>query len=426
MLDPHVVDCLRAPFDGRLAGLVQVLSTTTHTPTLDGCTVTAGEVIDFGHDFVHMLQAPFVPMRGFDLASKDCRSCIIRVPQATERSISLCRGGRVVIAGPLNSVKVDGEICFDSKAVVIHRPELQTDLTWTVVHAFSGVFGGWKQAIHWLSKKGSSAIFGRHISVDASEEVMRVWEAKHEKKAFCAPLLPTLSHASWTWGFGESLSVSLWDGPRINGILCCASLTWVSPSHALLNHISAPSCVLQSRAWLPSAPISAVSLASHRMSWRSLSHLLLLAVVQVSSSLSFFRPTLALAYGHASLTLSKIELSLSSWAEHSTPSPRLASAWTHLTSKGSRTACSCKLHQHLPSRQEGTTSPKAPRLPSQPKQPSPKGQSLPPIPTDGLQPMRWSSQHSCSNGPRLLGPSTHHQSIGTCLNLNLKMDPSGP
>ena len=191
MLDTHVVDSLRAPFGGRLAGLVQVLSSTTHTPTLDGCTVTAGEVIDFGHDFVHMLQAPFVPMRGFDLASKDCRSCIIRVPQATERSISLCRGGRVVIAGPLNSVQVDGEICFDSKAVVIHRPELQTDLTWTVVHAFSGVFGGWKQAIHWLSKKGSSAIFGRHISVDASEEVMRVWEAKHEKKAFCAPLLPT-------------------------------------------------------------------------------------------------------------------------------------------------------------------------------------------------------------------------------------------
>ena len=82
----------------------------------------------------------------------------------------------------------ENEISFLESAVVTYRPELQHEMTWTAIHAFAGAFGGWEQATRWLSLHGESIICGRHISIDADEDVMRTWQRKHESKLFHAPV----------------------------------------------------------------------------------------------------------------------------------------------------------------------------------------------------------------------------------------------
>lgn len=97
---PDVPESIREPFSGLVTQLFQSFSSTTKCLKLDNCLVIAGEVIEFGHDFIHLMQAPFVPAHGFLFGSKDCQQCTIHLPRVLDRSIALRCGAHVVISGP--------------------------------------------------------------------------------------------------------------------------------------------------------------------------------------------------------------------------------------------------------------------------------------------------------------------------------------
>lgn len=171
------------PYAGRLLALVQAITTPSRCPRLAGCSMTAGEVVDFDSDRICIRQAPFYPGRGFVLDADECCMCTVFVSKVKQRSISICVGAHILCAGNVISKEEPNCLTFDDRAVPIFRPELQEAMPWSVVHMFAGMFGGWQLATQWLSDQGVSVLFGQHISIDCDEDAMQVWEPVHQQKA---------------------------------------------------------------------------------------------------------------------------------------------------------------------------------------------------------------------------------------------------
>ena len=79
-------------------------------------------------------------------------------------------------------------IQFEKEYQILHRPEFSEDFGWEAGHMFCGAFGGWSQALKWISKTSLGTVVGREIFLDHDVDVMDCWAEKYGRPYVKLPL----------------------------------------------------------------------------------------------------------------------------------------------------------------------------------------------------------------------------------------------
>ena len=94
-------------------------------------------------------------------------------------------------------------VCLQKDSYLVPRLELNGALAWNTTHLFSGAFGGWSQAFHWLERNERLILIDREIFVDNDEQMMEIWNQNNESPYVRLPLT----------------KVKVWDAEKKLGVL---------------------------------------------------------------------------------------------------------------------------------------------------------------------------------------------------------------
>ena len=124
LLDPGLRDLIQELHDCRIRGIFSGLRPGP-TPTVGARTFVAGEVLDYGDEWIDLRALWFTPAAGFVESNDDL---VVRVsfhdPQ--NRSLHLCKGIDIVCSG--ERVEPSGNIIKLDKAHICFKPELVSSL----------------------------------------------------------------------------------------------------------------------------------------------------------------------------------------------------------------------------------------------------------------------------------------------------------
>ena len=192
LLDPSLRDLIQEIDDCRVRGLFSGLRPGP-TPTVGARTFIAGEVLDYGDEWVDLRALWFTPAAGF-VESTDDLMVRVSFHEPRNRCLHLCKGIDIVCSG--ERVEPSSSIIKLDKAHICFKPEVSS-LPWDVAHLFCGAFCGWHHGLKWLDSEAKAICVGQELFIDHDSEVMTIWQAKY---ATPVRTLPLTSGRSWSHG----------------------------------------------------------------------------------------------------------------------------------------------------------------------------------------------------------------------------------
>ena len=153
----------------------------------DDTHLIVGTVVNMNSNVFSISAMTFHPYGGFQVAEPDM-TYDVEVDDLHARAISMKPGCQTICMGKGTLDAAQKKLRLDQDALILHRPEFSADFGWDAVHLFCGAFGGWSQAIKWMSRTKLGIVVGREIFIDYDRDVMECWAQKYGAKYGTLPL----------------------------------------------------------------------------------------------------------------------------------------------------------------------------------------------------------------------------------------------
>ena len=199
----------------------------------DDLHMVMGTVVQMDQNVLSISAMIFHPYGGFEEADSKLNHDI-QIDDLQDRAICIKPGCQITCVG--KGIRDDGQkkLHLAADTLILHRPDFSADFSWDAIHLYCGAFGGWSQALCWLSKTRQGTVCSREIFVDHDSDVMQCWAQKFALKFATLPI-------------GK---IKVWDAaPKAGFLGAIEDRSWM---HAVFSQVNllmtaSPPCVSWSR-----------------------------------------------------------------------------------------------------------------------------------------------------------------------------------
>ena len=142
-----------------------------------------GEAVGICGNVIDTKLFKFFPGKGWCLDDACESRYSISIPDLEKRPTNFFVGAHFVCKGMVSHGGCSNTVHFDTNVAICTRPTFDADMTWSVIHLFSG----WGQAMAWINTSDLAVNIGQQLDIDCAPEVIH-----HRTNSLCVDMWPIL------------------------------------------------------------------------------------------------------------------------------------------------------------------------------------------------------------------------------------------